>query len=197
MNRLPVLFCALLLLSACASVKERVALVPDPDGHVGQVTVSTQAGTAILDKDGAAAAIAGPDKAPEETTLTGAEIEAVFGKALAAQPLAPADYILHFESGGTELTAESLALLPELVELSQKRQPSEVYVVGHTDTKGDSTDNERLGLARAESIRDLLISKGIPESQITAISHGEGNLLVPTADEVDESRNRRVEVKIR
>ncbi|MBF0322219.1 MAG: OmpA family protein [Magnetococcales bacterium] len=73
----------------------------------------------------------------------------------------------------------------------------EVAVVGHTDTVGAEDANHRLALDRAKMVHGLLLGIGIPASAIEVTSHGEKNLLVQTADELPEPRNRRVEVSIR
>ena len=52
-------------------------------------------------------------------------------------------------------------------------------------------------LLRAEKVAKALVSIGIPEEAISVSSHGEGNPLVPTEDEVPEPKNRRVEVFVR
>ena len=51
--------------------------------------------------------------------------------------------------------------------------------------------------ARAERVRDLLIAEGLDPTLIEVDSHGENNPLIPTADEIAEPRNRRVEVTVR
>jgi outer membrane protein OmpA-like peptidoglycan-associated protein len=70
-------------------------------------------------------------------------------------------------------------------------------VIGHTDTVGDSRDNEQLSLARAKSIASLLKEAKLDADKIVVESHGEKNLLVPTPDNTDEPRNRRVEITVR
>jgi len=43
----------------------------------------------------------------------------------------------------------------------------------------------------------MLIEVGLDASLIETTSHGEADLLVPTADNVAEPRNRRVEITVR
>jgi outer membrane protein OmpA-like peptidoglycan-associated protein len=43
----------------------------------------------------------------------------------------------------------------------------------------------------------LLAAERIDPGSLEITSHGEANLLVPTADNVSEPRNRRVEVTVR
>lgn len=61
-----------------------------------------------------------------------------------------------------------------------KTTPADEYltVVGHTDAKGSDEYNYALGQRRANTIRDYLISSGIPASQVApAQSMGERDML--------------------
>ena len=57
--------------------------------------------------------------------------------------------------------------------------------------------NVELGLRRATTIRGRLIEAGVASSMIEVSSHGEADLLIKTADDVAEPRNRRVEITVR
>jgi outer membrane protein OmpA-like peptidoglycan-associated protein len=72
-----------------------------------------------------------------------------------------------------------------------------VIVVGHTDTAGRDDANFALGLTRATAIRNLLAIAGLETSAIEVISLGERDLLIPTSDDTQEPRNRRVEISVR
>ena len=74
---------------------------------------------------------------------------------------------------------------------------AELSVVGHTDRVGAADANARLSLQRAQSTLDRLTEAGLKHKRVEVDSHGENNPLVPTADNVAEPRNRRVEVTIR
>jgi outer membrane protein OmpA-like peptidoglycan-associated protein len=52
-------------------------------------------------------------------------------------------------------------------------------------------------VVRAESVREILVAAGVNRSVISVAGRGEREPAVPTADEVAEARNRRVEIKIR
>ena len=73
----------------------------------------------------------------------------------------------------------------------------DVLVIGHTDTMGEALANDELSAQRAERVKGFLIGIGIPGERIRIAGRGERELLVPTADEVDEPRNRRVEINVR
>src|SRR6202158_1883661 len=64
---------------------------------------------------------------------------------------------------------------PSLLRLSELLQKNAVYKVrieGHTDTIGDSTYNNKLGMARASAVRDFLIKYGARPTQIEVGSRG-------------------------
>jgi outer membrane protein OmpA-like peptidoglycan-associated protein len=67
-----------------------------------------------------------------------------------------------------------------------------LYLAGHTDTVGDAAHNLRLSKQRAQSIGKWFRQRGL-RIPIAFEGFGESALLVVTADEVDEPRNRRVD----
>jgi outer membrane protein OmpA-like peptidoglycan-associated protein len=69
-----------------------------------------------------------------------------------------------------------------------------ITVTGHTDTVGSNAYNQRLSLRRARAVERALIADGIPRDDIVARGVGKQGLLVPTADQVREPQNRRVEI---
>ena len=105
--------------------------------------------------------------------------------------------MLYFEAGGNVLTPESQAALTTIRQEIAERAASEVMVIGHTDRVGSVEGNDRLSLQRAEGLRDLLVESGVPAEKMEAVGRGERDPLVPTADEVDEPKNRRVEISVR
>lgn len=187
----------ILVLTACSS-RNLVVLVPDPDGAVGGIRVTNSAGSVEIDKPNQATAIRDEATAPgAPAEMTREKINALFSEALAVQPLQPVHFLLYFEIGSTRLTSESASRLPDIINTIRERTSSSVGVVGHSDTLGDSVDNYRLSLQRAAAVKDLLIQNGVPAGHVETTSHGETNLLIKTADNVAEPRNRRVEVVVR
>ncbi len=54
-----------------------------------------------------------------------------------------------------------------------------------------------MALDRARVTSDILVASGSVRAHISVTSHGEGNPLIKTADEIAEPKNRRVEVVIK
>ena len=188
---------AFILITACGH-RQTVVLVPDPDGRVGQITVTNPAGSVEIDQANQATDVSSRESAPTAPVVrTGAEIDALFGDVLANQPLPPVHYILHFRSDSVELLPDSRRQLPQIVAAIADRAPTRVSVVGHTDTMGDKAYNLNLSLRRAKAVKALLVADGVDARFIDVTSHGEANPLVPTADNVANAQNRRVEVIVR
>ena len=70
-------------------------------------------------------------------------------------------------------------------------------MIGHTDTVGTLSYNDKLSLARAERLREMLVSLGIAPERVQSAGRGKRELLVPTDDNTAEPRNRRVEISVR
>jgi outer membrane protein OmpA-like peptidoglycan-associated protein len=177
--------------------QETVVLLPEPDGTVGRAEVSTPAGTVELATARAMTRIQ-PGEAPQPATeISQDEIDRLFGDALDAQPPAPVHFTLNFRFDSEELTDESRALVDQVLMTVKSHPVPRITVVGHTDTTGSPASNVELGLRRANVVRTLLIDTGLDGSAIDVTSHGEATLLVPTADEVFEPKNRRVDITVR
>ena len=84
-----------------------------------------------------------------------------------------------------------------MLETIKERLSTDVSVVGHADREGDPKWNYTLSRRRAETVSVLLKDMGVNPEHMEITSHGEENPLVPTADNVAEPRNRRVEVIVR
>jgi len=185
------------LLCGCAK-KTTVVLLPDPDGKVGHVTVSTDAASIDITKAREATVVKGRQDIPSSPKiLSEEEIEANFSPVLNILPEQPVHFILYFKQESTELTAASTKTLPEIIQMIADRSSQNISVIGHTDTAGDSDFNLQLSRRRASAIQRLLVEKGVDPAYITSTSHGEENPLIKTADNVHEPRNRRVEVVVR
>ncbi len=181
--------------------RDLIVLLPDPDGRVGSLQVTTEGGSLWLDKGGYGTEVEQGGSPPTEPKpLPEGEIMGLFGPALSAEPDLGerfVSFILYFESDTIKLTDQSTKMLPEIVNAIKRRKITEIYLVGHTDRLGTEAYNMGLSSRRATYVRDLLVSKGIASKAMVVSYHGEAMPAVPTEDEVPEPRNRRVEIFIR
>ena len=175
-----------------------IALLPDPETKVtGRIRVSNEFGSLDLSTPNASVrTVAGAAPGPP-ITLKDDEVARLFGEAMAALPPPPRHFTLQFKFESDTLTDASAALVPQILAAVKALPVPEVMVVGHTDTMGDRKSNIALGLKRATAVRGILEQAGLSPSLVELASHGEGDLLVKTRDNIAEPRNRRVEITVR
>ena len=187
------------LAAGCASAPKTPALfavVPGADGHVGAVVVRTEREERVIDTAYGAQRLRS-DGSVEASKLSAADVRREFGSTLDALPGKPATFMLYFLEGRDELTPESKLEMEKVFSELKRRPLPDILVIGHTDTVGGLAFNDRLSLARAERLREMMIGLGIPAQRIDAAGRGKRELLVPTEDNVSEPRNRRVEINVR
>ncbi len=174
-----------------------VVLLPDQDGQVGKVEVQTEGGSQVLSEAGQATTIRGKQSSPSTPArMSEKKIQNMFSKTMNAQPPIPSRFILYFKFDSAKLDAASRELIPDILK-EIKARPLDISVIGHTDRMGDEAYNINLSLKRARAVRQILVSHGASAEHIEVDSHGEGNPLVLTLDNIMEPKNRRVEVTIR
>ncbi|MDO8722315.1 MAG: OmpA family protein [Syntrophales bacterium] len=185
---------ALLLNTGCAPAT-KVVLLPDPDGKVGVVDVSSDKGIQTLGKPWQTTEVSSQDKAPSVPRLMNEkEVRAMFKEALSAEPIPPVFFIVYFETDSSDLTTGSLKILSRVLEEIKVRKSTNIIVSGHTDGVGSVEKNQVLSLKRAKVVAAFFVSKGVKPESIDVTYHGKGNPLIPTPDGVPEPRNRRVEI---
>jgi outer membrane protein OmpA-like peptidoglycan-associated protein len=184
---------------ACASKSSAlVVLLPDPEGTtVGRASVENSSGAVDLVSARDATRVRANERPSAVNTMSDAEVQQMFGEALAALPPPPRRFVLNFRFESDELTDQARALLPEILRVVRERPFANVVVTGHTDTMGTLPANYELGLKRASTVRNLLIAAGLDAAQVEVSSLGETDPLVPTADGTAEPRNRRVDIAVR
>lgn len=176
--------------------QERVVLIPGRDGTTGAVVVATRRGEVTLQEPYAAADVSA-DGALKRAQDTASSVRSRFGLALDAQPPPPVSFAVFFVFDTDELTAQSRAQFDRIKAELAARPAPEIVVTGHTDRVGSLPYNDALSLKRAHTVRSALIGAGIDAVRIEVAGRGEREPAVATADEVEDERNRRVEITVR
>ena len=183
------------VLAGCAAPKTTVVLLPEAGGRSTAISVDRGGQTVVLDQP--YAAVRDGAFGMKAFQSSPAEIESAFGPTLAAQPARATSFTLYFVEGKDVLTEESRQRVDiSLAEIAHRPVP-DVLVVGHTDLVGSHARNDTLSRQRADLIRNELVRLGVAPQDIQVIARGKRDPVVPTADGVDEPRNRRVEVVVR
>ena len=112
-----------------------------------------------------------------------------------------------FDSAKADVTAAGHQSLDDLAaavtDLAREIPPDIPWILridGHTDKQpisgGPFKSNWELSTARAVSVVQYLVSKGIPADRLAAAGFGEFQPIDEGADEASLSRNRRIELKL-
>jgi OmpA-OmpF porin, OOP family len=194
---------ALFFVSGCccfvpSEAETVVVVVPSRhDGHVGAVVVSRGERQELLDT-AYATARAGPKGEIRHTALKPRQLEEfkkIFAAASEALPPKAETYTLYFQFGSEDLTPESSRTLDALLSQVATRQAAEIIVVGHSDSPGTPEANLDLSVRRADAIRALVVQRGVAPGIVSAT--GVGDTDPEIRSDVEEERNRRVEITIR
>ena len=147
-------------------------------------------------------ALAG-EAAPAESRYCSAYTDAQLNISQYAQPVDAQESVrlsgdALFDSGSAELKATALVGLQHIVERAslQGGQVKTVRVVGHTDSTGSAQLNRSLSLARANAVRDFLISAGVAPAVIVASGVAADQPVASNTTESGRAQNRRVELQI-
>ncbi len=139
--------------------------------------------------------------APPSGTVVSPVTPAAAGLPHAAAPrevVAPsANLTVNFASGSADLTPQAIRQLDELGRAlsSSALAAYKFRIEGHTDTVGSADSNRALSEKRAQAVVSYISSKyGVPASRLEAVGKGEDELAIPTAPQVAEPRNRRVQI---
>ena len=160
-------------------------------GKPGNVTCKNEFFN-LLNQLGATPMAAAPEIAPPPVDM----MPPVTAMAPPSTPMAAADakYIVFFDFDSSSVDGGGNSVVDSAAQEINRQQLSRVVVVGHADISGSNRYNDRLGMRRANAVRESLISRGINARLIEVESRGENELMVQTPDGVREPANRRSEI---
>lgn len=196
--KLQILFVMLVgaLLTACSSTT--VVLIPDAGGKVGAVELTTEGGTTVLSNAYESAKAKDEKQAPTKIDQLNEEnVRETYADVLDKEPTPPEHYFFYFKTGKSTLLTGANEELVKVKAAVDARKSCDLSVIGYTDRVRDNDFNDILSMVRAENVANALKGIGIPGPCMDIRYYGENHTAIPTEDEIDEPRNRRVEVQIR
>ncbi len=102
---------------------------------------------------------------------------------------------INFKTGSAELTTSSYTHLNFIVNLLKQYSYLRYEIQGHTDSRGSDEYNLLLSAARANSVKNYLLQKGISDSSVIAIGYGETQPVASNKTARGRALNRRVEFR--
>ena len=114
--------------------------------------------------------------------------------AAAAKVTYAADAFFDFDRA--VLKNEGKAKLDDLVSKVAGVNLEVVIAVGHTDSVGGDSYNQRLSVRRAEAVKAYLVSKGIEANRVYTEGKGKAQPVADNSTREGRAKNRRVEVEV-
>ncbi len=148
-------------------------------GAVGGALVGTLLGHLICDpqkETPAPPAVPPPPPAPKKISLSGDA---------------------HFDFDSATLRPAGEQRVDAIVDGLQENPSLTVLVEGYTDSVGSEQYNQRLSEARANAVRDYMVSRGIDASRISTRGYGETQPVESNETAEGRVKNRRVEITTR
>ena len=101
-----------------------------------------------------------------------------------------------FDFDKSVLKPEAQAKLGDLVDKTQGINLEVIIAVGHTDSVGGDTYNQKLSIARSEAVKAFLVSKGVEKNRVYTEGKGEKSPVADNKTSEGRAKNRRVEVEV-
>ena len=101
-----------------------------------------------------------------------------------------------FDFNKSNLKPEAQAKLADLVDKTKGVNLEVIIAVGHTDAVGSDAYNQKLSIARAESVKNFLTSKGVEKNRVYTEGKGEKSPVADNKTAEGRAKNRRVEVEV-
>jgi len=140
-------------------------------------------------------AVAAPSPAHTQPALqhrsSGGDVEASISATGSAALLG-----VEFDTNSATVRIDSETTLRKALAVIQKRPDSHWVIAGYTDGHGSAALNQRLSDARANSVRNWLVSHGAAEDNLTAHGYGATHFVADDDTEEGRQKNRRVELQL-
>ena len=102
----------------------------------------------------------------------------------------------YFDTAKSVLKPDAQAKLADLVDKTKGVNLEVIIAVGHTDIVGSAAYNQKLSIARAESVKKFLTGKGIETNRVYTEGKGFAQPVADNKTAEGRAKNRRVEVEV-
>ena len=101
---------------------------------------------------------------------------------------------VNFATDKTDILADSLPQIDQVVQLLLDDPELRLAVNGHTDNTGDAARNKRLSDGRAQAVLKAIVGKGIDATRLEAKGFGDTQPVAGNDTDAGKAQNRRVEL---
>ncbi|MGB6009154.1 outer membrane protein OmpA [Castellaniella sp.] len=101
-----------------------------------------------------------------------------------------------FDFDKSTIKPEGKQVLDQVAQQASSINLETIIAVGHTDSIGTEAYNQKLSERRANSVKQYLVSKGVPADRVYAEGKGELQPVASNKTREGRAQNRRVEIEI-
>ncbi len=101
---------------------------------------------------------------------------------------------INFAFMSDRITPSSRPSLDHAATVMRTYPSIRIEVQGHTDSEGEAAVNEQVSRRRAESVRQYLITAGVPPEQLRAVGLGGARPIADNRSAAGKAKNRRIEL---
>jgi OmpA-OmpF porin, OOP family len=101
-----------------------------------------------------------------------------------------------FDFDKSVIKPEGKAKLDDLIAKIKDINLEVIIAVGHTDSVGSDTYNQKLSVRRSEAVKAYLVSKGIEKNRVYTEGKGEKQPVADNKTAEGRAKNRRVEIEV-
>ena len=101
-----------------------------------------------------------------------------------------------FDLGKATIKPQSADVLDNIVKVLNEFKKAKFSVEGYTDSTGNKAKNVKLSEARANSVKDYLVAKGIDADRLSAKGFGPEKPVADNKTKAGREQNRRVEINL-
>jgi OOP family OmpA-OmpF porin len=101
-----------------------------------------------------------------------------------------------FDFDKSVLKPEGRAKLDDLTSKMSGLNLEVIIAVGHTDSVGTDSYNQRLSIRRSEAVKSYLVSKGVEKNRVYTEGKGEKQPVADNKTAEGRAKNRRVEIEV-
>ena len=210
LNKVALMFASTALLAGCGSLSQPAA--PTAAAPAGARVTAANGGTQVDNWQNGTGEYVWRNGTNElcwrdanwtpATAATGCDGALVRAAAPAPAPQPPAatkvtyaaDAFFDFDKA--TLKPEGKAKLDDLVGKIQGINLEVIIAVGHTDSVGNDSYNQKLSVRRAEAVKGYLVSKGIEKNRVYTEGKGEKQPVADNKTAEGRAKNRRVEIEV-
>jgi len=103
---------------------------------------------------------------------------------------------INFENNSAKIKANSNDHMQKYADFLNKHTNYSAKIIGHTDSMGKASYNQKLSERRAASVVNNLVSKGVNTKQLSSLGEGEANPIATNKTAEGRAKNRRIEAEL-